>query len=174
MLIPAVLLLVAGAGWRKMVKGLLLSLLVAFVGAMLVGVATFKIGYAMDRSGEWRGFGALIIGALAGIAIFFILLIASVWWLVRTRRMTRERAPVLPVLFGVGGAGTILAVVSIAYAVIGVQVSGKRQVSRVRFTGPLSSVILPTGDSARRSADAVRPKAVRVAEADPAGGSVSG
>ena len=120
--IPALFLLLAGLGWRKLAKGLALSLGLPLVGAVVSALVALKLSHEFNSgggSGEWRGLGELVIAVLTGGASFLILFVLTLLWQLRSKRMTRERAPRSGVLLGLGGLAVMLAAVSTGDIIIG-------------------------------------------------------
>ena len=97
--VPALFLLAAGWGWRKLAQGLALSLGLPLVGAVVLALTALKLSYDLGEgggSGEWRGLGELFMAVLVGGATFLILFVSTLLWQLRSKRMAA--AVIQPVL----------------------------------------------------------------------------
>ena len=120
--VPALFLLVAGLGWRKLAQGLALSLGLPLIGAVVLALVALKLSHEFGSgggSGEWRGLGELFIAVLTGGATFLILFVITLLWQLRSKRMTLERAQRSPVPLGLGGIAMLLAAVCVGDILIG-------------------------------------------------------
>ena len=122
-LVPtALMLLLGGMGWRKLAQALALLLTVPLVGAALVTVVALKLAHDFGiggGSGEWKGLGQLFIAVLAGGATFLLLVVLTLLWQLRSKRMTVERAPSSRLMLILGSIAAVVAAVSVADIVIG-------------------------------------------------------
>ena len=120
-ILPALLLLLAGAGWRKLAQGAAISIFLPLLGAAPVAYWAFKIAQS-DRGrggGESAPIGDLVSAVLAFGAAFLLLCAITLYWQIASKRLTLERAPRSLALLVPGGLAVLLAAFCVADITIG-------------------------------------------------------
>ena len=118
-LLPALLLILAGLGWRKLARRLSVGLLVIGGGTALAGWLTIEwVMHVSSRHDSWRGLTALVDGLIAAALAALVLIVGAIILLVRKWKTSVERAPRSRALLRGGFCALLVGGVCLAHVLV--------------------------------------------------------
>jgi len=91
--VPAILLLLAGAGFRQLALGIAIVLAISIGGTLVGGAVGFAYGMATKGSGMFSGLEALFWMVVIGGISFVVSLIGALFLFARSGRLALDRSP---------------------------------------------------------------------------------
>ena len=132
----AVLLVIAGCGWRKIAVALLIALGGGLGGAVVLGFLGGALGSKAETGGgEWRGLTTLAFGAIGTGAGALAGLVGTTVWLVRRGKFTAHRGAPQPGLF-------VLAVIAAIPVGLAIFTGAQESAARIQLPSPVRCVAI--------------------------------